>query len=387
MKLSYWFILICLAFFSLAFAIENLNGSFLLNDFRVYYDASCELLSGANPYGQAYGLSSGFYKYAPVTLLFFSPATIFTFETAKILHFIVISLCSIMVFLLCLSLARHYLPRLKKNETLFLSLLLIFSSVHLTRELHLGNINQILILLTLSSLSLVKNNKPRIAAIFLAVLFLLKPYFLILILPILAYRKFGILAQTALIVTALCSLLFLFFGYETTVFLHKNWFNSMMNHSSSLTSEHTFTSIFRNYTGIVLSARWTYIFIGIVTTIYLFSRWFYIFGRKKYTPGLFLSDTFILLALIPNMVLTDSQHFLFSIPLLALILAHLFTRPDWKMTTLFIVLFFFYGMNSNDLLGNPLSNKFDDFSTIGVANLMLAGLFIVIRKKENSTSF
>src|SRR5688500_7819899 len=97
----YSFLLICAGFCGLMFLIENKNGAFLLNDFKVYYEASREFIQHGQPYGQAFGLSSGFFKYSPATLLVFLPYTAFSFETAKIIHFIVISFIAFFVFKNC----------------------------------------------------------------------------------------------------------------------------------------------------------------------------------------------------------------------------------------------------------------------------------------------
>jgi hypothetical protein len=151
-------------------------------------------------------------------------------------------------------------------------------------------------------------------------------------------------------------------------------------HSEGMLSEHTFSSIIKNYSGLQLAGYWQYIFIALIAFVFLSLRISYFNKVKIYTPELIISDVFILVALIPNLVITDSQHFLFSIPMLCLILIHLFINPSKVIIVLFSILFFFYGMNSNDLLGNPLSNTLDTYSTIGVSNLLLVLLFLYLKK-------
>lgn len=386
MTLSLKFILISTLFFVVAFLIENLNGAFALNDFKVYYEATRELLNGGNPYGQAFGLNSGFYKYAPGTLLFFFPATLFNFETAKIIHFTLIAVFSILTFHFCLLFAKKYLHNFKFRETLFLSLLLVFSSVHLIRELHMGNINMLLILLTLSSLYFIEQKRELPAAILLSVLFLLKPYFLIIVLPLLLLRKLKLIFKVTLVMAFLSALPILFFGIDKTLSLHTAWLDSVSGHATDPTSDHTFSAIIENYTGVVLAHYWQTIFIALTGVLFFAFRTNYITKKNVYTSEILIADVFVLIALIPNLVITDSQHFLFSLPLLSLILIHLFLNPDWKSIAAFSILFFFYGMNSNDLLGNPLSNKFDEFSTIGVANILFIGLFFYLKRKGKTTS-
>lgn len=386
MNISKRFTLIATFFFLLVFLVENLNGVFHANDFKVYYGASVDFMQTSDPYAKSYGLSSGFYKYSPATLLLFAPATLFSFEIAKSIHFLVSAIFFIWSLHLCLAFAKRYLPGSLLRETLFLSLLLILSAVHLSRELHLGNINILLIFLLLASTKLMLEDKKWAAAILLSILFLLKPYFLILILVLLIWRNFGLLLSVALIMTAISLVPILFIGVENTLSFNLKWLHAMSEHTEGMTSDHTLSSIVKSYSGIVLASYWQLIFIFIVGLTFLSFRLKYFIKLKQYSSDLIISDAFLLMAIIPNLVITDSQHFLFSIPLIGLILIHLFRKPDWKLISLFFILFFFYGMNSNDLLGNPLSNYFDSLSTIGVANILLIVLLIYLRAKRKLTS-
>lgn len=381
----YPFLLICLGFCGLMFFIENKNGAFLLNDFKVYYEASREFINDGQPYGQAFGLSSGFFKYSPATLLVFLPYTVFSFETARILHFVLISFMAFFVFRHCLELGRKYHPGFNRPRTLgFLSLLLLFSVVHLTRELHMGNMNLALLLLALAGIQLTLKAKIIPASLLFALLFLVKPYFAILILPLIIAKKWRLLVYTFCGMTIISLLPALFVGIAETIDLHIAWLETMKMHNTGMFSEHTFTSIVFSYTAIQLGANWQYVFILLTGLVYLLIRFNHFTGKKHYTTAGFIGDLFILTALIPNLVITDSQHFLFTLPLLGLILIHLAEKPSFAKISLFVILFFFYGANSNDLLGNPLSDWFDTYSTIGVANLGLIGFFCFLRKDVNA---
>lgn len=365
------------------FFIETRNGAFLLNDFKVYYEASKAFINNGQPYGQAFGLSSGFFKYSPATLLVFAPYTVFSFETARVLHFILIATMAFFVFKGCLELSQKYAPALTRpRDVVFLSLLLLFSIVHLTRELHMGNMNLALILLSLLALKAVLAEKTLSAAALLALLFLVKPYFAILLLPLLAARKWRLLLFIAAGMVLISMLPVLLVGFETNMELHRAWIETMKSHNTGMFSEHTFSSIVSSYSGIRLAAVWQYVFIGAAGLIYGAFRFKYLAGRSVYTVHTFISDAFVLTALIPNLVITDSQHFLFSIPLIGLILKHLAEKPGYWKIAVFGILFFFYGANSNDLLGNPLSNLFDTYSTIGVANLGMVAFFFFLQHKS-----
>ena len=175
-KIPWIFIIVALLFCSTNIVIEMINERFWLNDFQVYYSASANFVSGENPYGEAFGLSSGFFKYSPFTLLIFSPYTLFSFENSKIIHFVLISLATLMSILSIYGLLKNHALKDKaiKPRT-FMFVLLLIAVVHLSREFHLGNINMILILLFLFSIHCVIKEKRIPAAITLSLIFLLKP--------------------------------------------------------------------------------------------------------------------------------------------------------------------------------------------------------------------
>jgi len=383
-NLPYYFFLIALLFFGLFFFVENHNESFLLNDFKVYYSASQAILDGGQPYGVAYGLGSGFFKYSPFAALFiFSPYTLFSFETAKVLHFIVITIFSIGTFLLCFQLSNCYFESKLTKRIGFLSLLLLIAAVHLTREMHMGNINMIMLFVFLLAICFLIDKKTIWSAVLFATLVLLKPYFLILILPLVISKKWKLIGWIFAFLLILILLPALIVGFDENVVLLKNWVITMSDHNSGMISEHTFTSIFYSFSRIKLSTNWQYIFILLVGTIYILLRFKEFFGKQVYSDKKMLLDFFILLALIPNLVITDSEHFLFSLPLIAFILGYLKQKWNVYLVSVFTLLLFFYGANSNDLIGNPLSDKFDTYSTIGLANLGLIFLLIfLVRKKE-----
>ncbi|MCX6285327.1 MAG: hypothetical protein NTW31_13965, partial [Bacteroidetes bacterium] len=87
LKSTWKFIFFALLFILADFIIENINGRFWLNDFKVYFMGSNALLSGQQVYGIPFGESSGFYKYSPMTLFFFFPSYLVSFETARVIHF------------------------------------------------------------------------------------------------------------------------------------------------------------------------------------------------------------------------------------------------------------------------------------------------------------
>jgi hypothetical protein len=91
----------------------------------------------------------------------------------------------------------------------------------------------------------------------------------------------------------------------------------------------------------------------------------------------FTFEFLLIIALVPNLVLTDTEHFMFSIPLVVFILIYLFYSRDIKLIIISAVAFFFYLGNLGDLLG-PASDVINDFGGLGIGNLLVIGLAIFI---------
>ena len=92
----------------------------------------------------------------------------------------------------------------------------------------------------------------------------------------------------------------------------------------------------------------------------------------------------MLLALIPNLFRTNSEHFLSTAPLLAFIVFFIASRKKFWLIPVMVVLIFFYGANSTDLLGRDLSDRLFSMGLLGLSNLLLIALgcrvFLVFKK-------
>ena len=135
-----------MAFFITMFSFEFINERLWLNDFRVFYDACNALLADQQVYGKNFGLDTGFYKYAPSTLILFVPLAYLPYSLALSIYFFLLSFA---VVLLLKSITQFWFKKEKNQQLKFwFSIFLMLSvAVHLIRELHLGNTNLLLLLL------------------------------------------------------------------------------------------------------------------------------------------------------------------------------------------------------------------------------------------------
>lgn len=368
-------------FFIAVFVIEHINGRFWLNDFKVYYSAAQALLNGTQVYGQSFGLSTGFYKYSPFTLLCFSPTTLLSFELACAIHFFVIAICTICSFLLIQSLLRitHLSAEVhKENAVLYIGFICIVN--HLTRELHLGNVNMLIVFLVSACLYFNAKNQYLFAGISLGLALLIKPYLLVLALPLFLYKKYKILFYTIVsIATAILSFTILF-GLSYSYNLHLEWLRAMIEHNSYLISHHTVFSIL-NQIGVLFAHQnqqlYLLAFVGL-TYVGTYFSFIHKHHETENNQQNLIVAFFIFLSMLPNILITDTEHFLFCLPVIIIVLNYLMILKNNFFNVLFILIILAYGANSSDLLGNHLSDNFENWGVLGIGNLALISLLLYL---------
>lgn len=358
------------------FATDRLN----LYDFQVMYGAAEAYLSDEAVYGVPFGLKTGFYKYSPFTMLAFTVYTLFTFKTAGVIHFLLIGACAIGSILRLEQLFRQYCPPVRKRT--FWLLLAVFLSVfvHFFRDIHLGNINIVLVFLLTVALQLAIRDRSKSAGLILAFVIMAKPYFLVCGLPFLAFGRWKVILSTVVWVSFFIGVTVLVIGWSESLRLHQEWFTAMMDHSSYLRSSHTLFSLCATYLGVNVPSRYAFYLFPVMALllIYLIDR----MTKRLVKIGVdegevklqgLLMLFFLLMALIPGIFITDTEHFLFSLPL---IVHCCFQRrhTSWWWVVLLVMILVLYGGNSSDLLGKDLSVKVDQWGLLGISNVMLIGL-------------
>jgi hypothetical protein len=381
--LPYGFILFASLLFLAAFILENINGRFQLYDFLVYYSAADALLQGEQVYGIPFGLGSGFYKYAPFVLFLFIPYCALSFQAASVIHFALLSFCFIASFLLLRNLFRTYFfPQPVKRESVLLSLSLVCVLVHVARELHLGNVNIVLVLLVAYGLRLLLQARDISAGVLIGLAILIKPYFLLLLLPLLFHGRIRALLSVA--ATGLVSLLIptLVLGLSKSLDLHREWLAAMSGHSSYLSSSHTLLSLIRTYLAPGAPDALVYVIIAGVAVgygvLFLIGQRSGQWKQHKGEETLLVMGYFGMPALIPNLVITDTEHFLYLLPFILWMVSYFFVVRNYGLLAVFILLILTYGTNSSDLLGRELSGRVSDWGLLGLSNLLLIVLAFYI---------
>lgn len=377
------------------FVIENINHRFWLNDFRVYYSAAQAFIGGTQVYGTLFALGSGYYKYSPFTLILVLPLCLFPFNVACIIEYFFLAVSIICLFIVAWHIINNYLFDDKlKNRNAFLIVAFVCVVNHLVRELHLGNINVVLLMLLCFSLLFVLQKRFVLAGVLLAVVIITKPFFILLLLPLFLRKNYKTLFSFCISILFFVINPALVTGFPRTIELHKEWIRTMIEHNSSFPSSNTIESLLKLYIVPGASNSIQYVVMIAVCIGYLF---FFYNNRKaerknnndmRITNANLIIEWFLLIAIMPSLFKTDTQHFLLSLPLIMIILFYLSTSGNYFLIAGFIVLMFFYGGNSSDFLGRVFSERLSEAGALGISNLLLLFWTIAIhfnlRRKEIS---
>ncbi|MFM9985092.1 MAG: glycosyltransferase family 87 protein [Flavobacteriales bacterium] len=377
-------VLICAGYYIL----ETVNGRNQMADFRVYYDACNAFLGDTQLYGLAFGVGSGFYKYSPFATIPFIPLAVLSYKTASILFYVIITLCIIGWSLWLINYFNKNLSSGNSKNHLngwILAAISIFMADHIERELHLGNVN-LFLLIGAAAVYHLKSQKPWTAGAIYGLMLLFKPHFLIL-LPYFVWKKeWKVIGGTVgmfglgLIVPALSK------GWSPNIALHQDWLAAIRDHNVVLyESPSTIYGIVNRFILGGNGGSWL-VLAGLVVVGALFLL-LIIRNRnsEKFTSS-FL-EFFILVALIPNLAHTDTEHFMWTWPLVGYVVWHLFKSEipgKWIYILAMVAAFIPYCLNSPDIVGRDIRYLFDEGGLLGVANLIIIAVAILIFKKSSS---
>jgi len=371
------FIIFSVVVFVLIFMLQNINERFWLSDFNVYYYATQSFLERATVYGIPLGDYGGSYKYSPVLLLIFAPSTLISYGFAAILHFTVIAVSAIATVIVLQKILEKVFPDIAQgyfNYVMIVGFMLVLN--HTFRELHLGNVNIILLFFCTKALWYALNSRGIPSGILFGISLLFKPYLLVLALPLAFHKKYRTLLAALGTIVFPVLLMAIFFSFDRVNNLHQQWINAMLVHSVKQTSHQSISALLQYYFSFPTTLFMQFIMLACFIVIGLVVFYFfkskqskddYLLNRNKYFVFLYFS----MLAFIPNLLSTDLGHFVFSMPIIALCIRFLLEQKNILYLILFALFVLLYGSNSPELFGAKLSDKMEHMGVIGLANLGL----------------
>ncbi len=373
----------------LLFIAEHVNGRFWLNDFRVYYGAASALLKGEALYGVAHGLSSGVFKYAPIMAFVYAPFSLLPYPLAASLQFALITAAFIGAVLQADRMVRSHLLDGRSPAYLPLFLTTLVVVVHLHRELHLGNINVMLLWVLLFGLGKLLNGRDLLGGMAIGLAMLAKPHFLVLLPLLLLYRRWGALAAMAGVLLLGFLLPSLFLGWERGMAMNVEWIEQMGRHNAALiyaggTSYEAvntvYSFLYRSLFQHFMATPGNVLAYGILGLIALTVGGLVLRNLRAGIPFAqgFTFVFLLLIALVPSITLTDTEHFLLAMPLVVYLVHHLVPKasPRW-IVLVSVPILFAHGGNWEDLLG-PWSQRLIHLGVLGIANILLIALTIAL---------
>jgi hypothetical protein len=384
----------------LFYLIQNVKGHFKMHDLEVDYTATQHFLHGQQIYNQPFGLTSGLYKYSPFTLCLLIPLALLPFFLAKTIYFF---LTAGLIIYTTIFLERFLTEHFFQNKPIGCQNILLLSTlvviVHYERELSLGNHNVLLLTILLFSLNFIIHNQEYPAGILIGLVILMKPHFLVLLPLFLLRKKFNTLASV--IGCIVFGLMFpaIIFGWSKNLELLLAWLNTMLVHNANINFTTDTLQAWLYKSGI----KYLYPKVGILYAlgvILFVAFWFFLFVMRNYTKEsnnttrqikekLAVRDLIFeylsIIALIPNLVVTDSEHFLWSLPIIMFIWTHLLYEHQ-KRDMLFYVsmlIFLLYGGDWYEVWGRKLSMWIEHTGLLGLGNiLMLLNAVYIFNRKS-----
>jgi len=110
---------------------------------------------------------------------------------------------------------------------------------------------------------------------------------------------------------------------------------------------------------------------------------FSIYKGKKSNHDLLLWSI-VLLAFTPNFFVTDTEHFVLTLPLLLTLLNYLIKTKKIIYWIIFVLLLGPFSLNSNDILGSNISDFIDKNGFMGISNIGFIVLFLLFYAKQKT---
>lgn len=200
---------------------DSANNNLRVIDFKVYYQAAENILWGNSLYNCYIDNDPHYlFKYSPASAMFFIPFHVFPFEVAKIVYWVLLTAIIILGFYLCIQIIDPTLLSQPSRANKIILLALLPLVLHFTRELHLGQVNHLLLVIYIGALYLILKKKYLLSALLIASSIYIKPFGLIF-LPYFVYKKYYKLTGYSVLFLLIIGLLPLAFWQSWPMFVQE----------------------------------------------------------------------------------------------------------------------------------------------------------------------
>lgn len=362
----------------LLLAVELLNGRFTMADFDVYYLAGRRALAGENLYRP---VEDGFYnwRYGPASAYLFSPFTALPLFAAKVLYWPILAAVVTANLFLAVRLAdpgfREHPAR--TNRVVLLTALAL--AVHLHIEIHLGQVNQVLLLLFLLMATAFIARRPVAFGCAFAWGLALKPFGLAFLPYLVLKRRWRELLASAGATAALALLPLATYRPQALAEQYGGWWYMITwelgrKMDPLAAKNHTAASVLARYTPLRLlplgdPAVQRALVLGTTLALGLLVLWFLWRGRALARPE---PAEFALLVLVGPMIAFPSAYNAYgaALPAAALLLSCWDALGrGWRIATAAALVLL--GGNVHDLWGKRIFGLLNDASLVAVGAVVL----------------
>jgi hypothetical protein len=338
---------------------------------------------GLTPYGEAFGLSSGYFKYSPFAGLLFIPFTFFSFHIASAIWFFAIAGMVIIAGWRWSKRTFEIFP-----NTSFLAMLIggtVLFADHIDREWQLGNVNLLLLLLAYGVFRFFEKKQWAWAGALYAVIILFKPHFVLLgIYFLLKWNwRFAVVSFSTILIALLLPALWL--GLSNNFNLLSEWKEAMLMHNVHLyESPNTFYGLIYRYLCSPIGIDYVEWIVPSVLS-FIVGIYYFIVRRVREINAewgnYFLY--FILIALIPGLTHTDTEHFIWIWPIALMAWAqafHLYLMPSaglernlgvlskkWTPIAIMFLASLPFIINTPDLIGKAANHWYEEEGGLGLS--------------------
>jgi hypothetical protein len=175
-----------------------------------------------------------------------------------------------------------------------------------------------------------------------------------------------------------------FLGFHANNELLNDWVETMKGHNTNINSSPDTIYNWINKILAILGFRQENLIYSMIILALIAGLFLWLIFRKNSNKPVYCNyqkfSLFYLLviALVPSITLTDSEHFLFSLPIVMLSLFIITSTNYLKLAEKFLLItaFVLYGGNWHDLWGHSLSVAFSQNGLLGLGNIMLIGMIL-----------
>ncbi|MCP4909131.1 MAG: DUF2029 domain-containing protein [Bacteroidetes bacterium] len=349
-----------------------------MSDYKVYHRTAKRIVNKENIYSVK---QDGHYvfKYSTTSGIYFIPISFIPLKYAKYIYWLALTiLLCIGVNVLYKLIDNTYKIGVNKNSIIILSIIAVIA--HIFRELHLGQVNMLLLIMYITLIYFLQQKSKILFALILSVSVFLKPFGLIFFPYLLIKKEYKIIITSIIFIFILALLPLLFYpNWHDFSNLYFDWINELkieLNKKQALLADgnHTVFSVFARYTPlkfILVNQIIEKVYQALVLII--IGAGLFIEFRKKNHNSDIVYQMILLISIIPLLAFTTYNLFIFELPII-LYLIYFFKDLNITQKIMVVIGCILIGGNIHEITGSALRDYLIGISvyTFGTISLITA---------------